>query len=235
MISIGDLTKFLAPLKRKVYLMIGRGILTAIKNTEKTMKIQITGLNGETITDIERLQEYGFESYPQLTSESEVLTVFQNGNRDQGVALVVHDRANRPTDLLIGNVRVYDYNDNKITLTDTGIEIEDMNGNKITCDANGIIILDKNSNKVEMKSGQINVTGTAINMLAASEFMIKGNTAQTEMNKDQALMQSLQTGINAWVPVPNDGGAALKAALAAFLALPQASYANILSTKIKGE
>jgi hypothetical protein len=34
----------------------------------------------------------------------------------------------------------------------------------------------------------------------------------------QARLDALKTAINAWVPVPNDGGAALKTALAGWLA-----------------
>ena len=102
-----DINKLLTPVKRKIFLLIGRAILTAVDNSEKTMKIQVTGLSDETITGIERFQEYGFESYPKIDSEAEVVVGFINGNRDQGIALCIHDRAYRPTDLSEGDVRVY--------------------------------------------------------------------------------------------------------------------------------
>lgn len=38
----------------------------------------------------------------------------------------------------------------------------------------------------------------------------------TQMNKAQNDLNSLKTAISAWIPVPNDGGAALKVALGAF-------------------
>lgn len=71
---------------------------------------------------------------------------------------------------------------------------------------------------------------------AGSESFVKGDTAQTEMNKDNSALQQLQTDLTAWTPFPADGGAALKAILSAgFLTSALGSYSNILSDKIKGE
>jgi phage baseplate assembly protein gpV len=106
-----------------------------------------------------------------------------------------------------------------IILNDTEIDINygDVNIN-----------IDKNTKKMS-------ITGDGIDMLGASESFVKGDTCKAELEKDQTLMQTLQSSMSGWVPVPNDGGAALKAALSAFFALAQANYSNILSTKIKGE
>jgi phage baseplate assembly protein V len=184
--------KLIEKIKKKLFLIIGRGILALVESaSEKTMKIQIDGLSGETITDVERLQEYGFESYPE---QGEVVILSPGGNRDQAVCIKVHDRENRPKTLNAGEVCVWN------------------------------------------KAGQtILLTSTQVLICAGNESFIKGDTAKTEMDKDQTLMSALQAAMTAWVPVPGDGGGALKIALAAFLALPQASYANILSSKIKGE
>ena len=89
-------------MRNKIFLLIGRAILTAINNAEGTQKVQITGLDGETITDIERMQEYGLETYPDIGAEG--LGAFINGNRDQGIVIVIHDRRYRPTDLAAGEV-----------------------------------------------------------------------------------------------------------------------------------
>jgi len=74
-----------------------------------------------------------------------------------------------------------------------------------------------------------------INIGKSNESFVKGDTALVEFDKDKNLMQSLQSILNAWVPVPQDGGDALKNLLLPFLSLPQADYSNILSKKIKGE
>lgn len=70
---------------------------------------------------------------------------------------------------------------------------------------------------------------------AANQPFVKGTTAKTEHDKVKDALTELQSAINGWVPVPNDGGGALKIALAAFLAKPMPDYSNILSTKIFGE
>ena len=115
----------------------------------------------------------------------------------------------------------------------TGISsrMKDMLPAAYTNDNNQILF----ENRARDFSIRYDETGEMFNIGDASESFVKGDTAKTEMDKDQALMNSLQTSISAWVPVPGDGGAALKTALAGFLALAQANYANILSDRIKGE
>lgn len=103
-----ELYRLIDSVKRKIFLLIGRAILTAIDNSGKTMTVQVTGLKDETITGIERFQEYGFESYPKVGS-AEAVIGFINGNREHGIVLCVHDREYRPTDLVEGESRVYHY------------------------------------------------------------------------------------------------------------------------------
>ena len=100
-----SLKKALAPLQRKIYLMMGRAILTAVDNSTTTQLVQLTLLSGETISDVERFQEYGFETYPFKGAEG--LAAFMNGNRDRGVVLCIMDRQYRPDDLSEGEVATY--------------------------------------------------------------------------------------------------------------------------------
>jgi phage gp45-like len=72
-------------------------------------------LADETITDIERFQEFGFESYP-VTGTAEALIAFLNGNRELGITICVHDRGKRPTDLLEGDSCMYDKDGNRVWL-----------------------------------------------------------------------------------------------------------------------
>ena len=115
----------------------------------------------------------------------------------------------------------------------TGISsrMKDMLPDSYTDENNQILF----ENRKRDFSVRYDETGEVLNMGDGSESFVKGDTAKTEMDKDQALMNALQTSINVWVPVPGDGGTALKTALAGFLGLGQANYANILSDKIKGE
>ena len=61
---MNNLRRLLAPIERRIFLMLGRALLTAINNSEKTQKLQMTVLADETVTGVERFQDYGFESYP---------------------------------------------------------------------------------------------------------------------------------------------------------------------------
>jgi hypothetical protein len=84
-------------------------------------------------------------------------------------------------------------------------------------------------NLVVGSSGEIRLTSDS-----ASEKYVLGDIAKVELEKDLDAMTELQTAINGWIPVAQDGGAALKTALAGFLAKTMADYSNILSEQIKG-
>jgi len=102
---LDDFKRLVRPIKNKIFLLLGRAVLKLVTNANATQKIQVVALADETISDIERFQEYGFETYP--FAEAEVFIGFLNGNRDHGIALCVHDGRYRPTDLTEGEVVVY--------------------------------------------------------------------------------------------------------------------------------
>ena len=119
MILMNDFIRLLRGVKKKIFLLLGRAVLTAIDNTKKTQRLQVNALYKETLSDIERFQEYGLETYP--LSNSEVFIGFINGNRDAGIALCVHDRDQRPKDLEEGEVCLYNNQDDcEIRLNNTG-------------------------------------------------------------------------------------------------------------------
>ena len=114
--------KIIEKIKKKLFLIIGRGILILVESvSDKTMKIQITGLSGETISGVERLQDYGVESYPD---KGEVVILAPGGNRDQAIVICVHDREGRPKNLAEKDVRIYSNHGNEIRLESLGITIK---------------------------------------------------------------------------------------------------------------
>lgn len=139
--------RIINPIKRKISLLIGRAIITAVDNTKKTQTLQLECLRNERLSKVERLQEYGFDSYPKLEG-NEALVLFINGNRDFGIVIKAANRHYRPTNLVEGDVCVYDYRGNKITLNNAGIKAECLNGNII-----------------EMVSGEVKVNGTNLEVL----------------------------------------------------------------------
>lgn len=101
--------RLLENLKRKIQLMVGRSVLLAVNNSTKTQGVQISLLADEVSSDVERFQEYGFETYPLAGAEALALHVA--GNRDEGVVITIHDNRYRPIDLAAGEVKVYTYLD----------------------------------------------------------------------------------------------------------------------------
>lgn len=69
----------------------------------------------------------------------------------------------------------------------------------------------------------------------ASEHFVLGDTLKRELQKDTDALTDLQTAFKTWAVRPQDGGAALKAAAAGFIARPMADYSRILSSKVMGE
>ena len=136
MITIRDITKLLNPIKRKIYLLVGRAILTAVNNTGKVgfhdsgsrknpQRVQVTGLAGETLTDLDRFQEYGFEAYPK-TGTAEAVLVSPDGTRANAFIIMIQDNEYRPTDGREGESIQYDDKDARMSCYDGKIAL----GNK---------------------------------------------------------------------------------------------------------
>jgi phage baseplate assembly protein V len=71
----------------------------------QTMQVEVT--KGETIDDIERMQEYGFTSVPPVTG-TDCLVAFLGGNREQGIIIVAENRGFRLKGLESGEVAIFD-------------------------------------------------------------------------------------------------------------------------------
>jgi phage baseplate assembly protein V len=217
------LNRILQPIKNKIMLLIGRGILTAITNSGKTQKIQITGFSGETLSELSRMQPYGFETYPVIDGNTETLNVYYNGNRDLGFNLICHNRDLRPTDLNDGDVCVWskdsaNSNTNRITIKSTDeIEIKTKDGHKIILNNSGVEIntADTNSDiNINGGTGTCNIDCGKINLgaAAATDGVIKGTSYQTPWDVLFGLLQthvhdSPQAPSGTLVTAPPTGGA----------------------------
>lgn len=94
-----------AEMRNKVRLMVGRCILSAIKDSGRIQTVQARLLDGETHDDVERVQQYGFSSVPEAGAEGVV--IFAGGNRDHGLVIATDDRRYRPVNLQDGDVCIY--------------------------------------------------------------------------------------------------------------------------------
>ncbi len=119
MISLDDIYRIISPLIRKVSGIVSQGVIAAVNNPgtnqsyasrgDQYQRMQLKVLGGETLTDVPRMQEYGFETYPE--ADGEVLALFIDGERENGVITKAANKASRPTDLVEKEVAVYTSND----------------------------------------------------------------------------------------------------------------------------
>lgn len=134
--------KAAAGLKRRIYMLVGRAVLEAVKDDKNRQFVQVKMLAGEVKADVERIQQYGFTSNPLPGAQAVVFCV--SGNRDHPVVLAVDDPRYRKTGLQPGEVAIY---------TDEGDFIQIKRGGEI---------LIKAATKVRMETPLLEVTGDII-------------------------------------------------------------------------
>jgi phage baseplate assembly protein V len=110
--------RILAPLLRRLDMMISRGVLRATSDGEGVQTMQIGLLEDEVADQVERFQTYGLSSVPP--NGGDALVCFVQGNRDHGVVLSVNDRGSRPRGLNAGEVILYNDHNVSLRLTNEG-------------------------------------------------------------------------------------------------------------------
>jgi len=113
--------KMLAPLKRRVALLVTRGVVKMIKDTGGLQTLQLTALADETLDGVERIQQYGFTAHPHPESDALILNV--GANRSHPIVIAVDDRRYR-LKLSQGEVALYDDQGQKVVLYRDRIEVE---------------------------------------------------------------------------------------------------------------
>lgn len=141
---IRTIKKIVAPMQRRVRLMIGRGIITLVNDATKEQSVQISLLEDEVHDNVERYQEYGFSSVPHAGAEA--ITVSVGGNRGHSVVIATGDRRYRMKNLEAGEVVIYDDLGQSVHLKREGIILKSP---QVTIDAETTQI-----------SGELSVNGT---------------------------------------------------------------------------
>lgn len=114
--------KLLEPVRRRISLLFGRGIIRRTYDDAGIQRLQLDVLAGETRDKVERIQEYGFTSRPKEGSEA--VLIFPNGSREFGLVIAVDDRRFRLKNLEEGEVALYTDEGDAIHLKRSGtIEI----------------------------------------------------------------------------------------------------------------
>lgn len=124
--------KLIAPYARRIYLMIGRGVVKLIDDSGGLQRLQVTLLDGETRSNIERFQNYGHTANPPAGAEGIAASV--TGSRDHLVMIALDHPRYRKKGLKPGEGGLYDDIGQSIILTREGIIIK--SDKIVRCEAN---------------------------------------------------------------------------------------------------
>lgn len=130
---------------RRVQMLFGRGLVRAVRTEGGRQLVQASILAGETRSNLEHPQEYGFASVP--LPGTEVLIAFRSGNRDDGVVIASADRRTRPSDLERGEVALYHASGSRVLLRANG---------DVVVESATQVVLSTPSTRIE---GDLEVTG----------------------------------------------------------------------------
>ncbi|MDH5753329.1 MAG: phage baseplate assembly protein V [Deltaproteobacteria bacterium] len=112
--------KALKNLRRRLSLMVSRGVVKLVDDSLKMQGMQLTLLAGE-VAEAERFQQYGFTSVP--LDGAEVIALAVGGNRGHMVVIAADDRRYRPTGLEPGDVAAYNSSGALVLLTGGQVKI----------------------------------------------------------------------------------------------------------------
>lgn len=107
-----QLDAFLAPMRRRISLMVSRAVIKLVNDQGAVQLNQLLLLKDEIRDDVERFQQYGFTSVPKPGAEA--LVCFVGGDRQHGVVVATEDRRFRIKNLQPGEVAIYTDEGDKI-------------------------------------------------------------------------------------------------------------------------
>ncbi len=182
---IALIQKMMAPIHRRVMLMVNRAVISMVNDTLKVQVMQVDLLQGEVRDGVERFQEYGYTSVPFPGAEAVMVSV--GGNHDHGIVIAVDDRRYRLTGLQAGEVALYDDQGQKVHLTRSGIVINGA-GKPVTVTNTPHIILDA---PLIDATGDLHVAG---NIVGQGDISDHGNKSMAGMRQVFGVHTHNETG-----------------------------------------
>jgi len=167
---MGMMDRLLEPIRRKLRLMVTRGVVKLIDDARGLQELQVSGLAGELLDLVERIQNYGFTSNPH--SESDCLILNVGADRSRAIVIAVDDRRYR-LHLVNGEVAMYDDQGQAVKLLRTGIVIDAPKGtiHNGDMDISGNLTVDGDISA----SGKVSAATAAITgKLDAGQLVING-------------------------------------------------------------
>jgi phage gp45-like len=114
--NLNELTRFLNPIKRKLFMLVGKALITAVNSTgevgfypagdrKNPQRVSMNWLGN--LTDIEHSQPFGFEAR-SLVGTAKAIILSPDGSRSNAFVIMVQDDEYRPDDLGEGDSCLYD-------------------------------------------------------------------------------------------------------------------------------
>lgn len=175
------LDRLLAPLRRRVALMVGRAIVTLVDDAAKLQGLQVTLLADELRDHVEHFQPYGLTAHPHPGAEA--IAVCVAGSRDHAVVIALDDRRYRLTGLAQGEVALYDDLGQSVHLTRAGIVVRGAGLPVTITDTSGVTV-----------ESSLHVTGaitTDAGVTAAGNVTAGGHVADQGGSKTMAAMRGV--------------------------------------------
>ena len=99
------LSRLLAPLRRRIALMVRRAVIDLVNDDNPVQAMQLRLYKGEIRQGVERIQEYGFSSVP--LPEGQAVAVCVDGEAGHELVIATDDRRWRPRKKNPGDVTLY--------------------------------------------------------------------------------------------------------------------------------
>lgn len=108
-----------------------RGVLNLVKSADTIQKVQVSGLSGETLQDVEFMQQFGLTSVPPTGTQVVVLPM--GGKTTHSIVIATENGSFRVKNLKGGEVAVYDQSGSTIILKQGRLIEVDCDIFKLNC------------------------------------------------------------------------------------------------------
>lgn len=187
--SLAIFAKLTAPLKRRIQLLITRGVVKLIDPSLMMQELQVQVL-GTVLDNVEHFEPYGFTAHPHPGAEA--LLASLGGRRGHTVAVCVADRQFRIKDLQAGEVAIY---------TDEGDVIHFKRNNVIEINS---------ADTIDAIAPNVNISASTKVTITTPDCEITGNlNVGGDVNDATGTMQDMRNTYNAHTHPYTDDGAAM--------------------------
>ena len=163
-------SRMMAPFARRLRLMVGRAVITAINDSGKIQSAQVKLLDGEIRDGVEVLHDYGFMSNAPGRPEGLYFSV--GADRDHGAMICVASRQHRLKKLAPGESAIYDDLGQKVHLTRDGIVIDGVGLPLIIKNAPTVTITA--DTKVRIETPRLECTGDIVDKCDSVDLSMAG-------------------------------------------------------------